>query len=159
MCNLLSSEIHNNDHGDKLNSYSREAKQMGVSIARPNINLSGVVFKIEEKTEDNGKKRYYLRAPMTILKGVGEKAVKEIVKHQPYANLKDFVRKVDNRKVTSKVFEMLVSNGCMDGEWKSTRESILSRVDEMRKEVKEESYVERKTANYLEQFHTGSIFD
>jgi DNA polymerase-3 subunit alpha len=161
MCNLLTSEIHNSDSGKRLLSYTSEARRMGIKISGVNINRSKVRYVVEDReTEKDGKTvvTSFIRTPLTVIKGVGEKAVDEIVAHQPFKNLYDFISRVDNRKVTSKVFESLVHAGCMDDEWNLSKEEILGRVDEIRATVKAETKQQQKAEKYVESFG-GSMFD
>jgi len=161
MCNLLTSEIRNSDSGKKLKAYTAETKRMGLKVAGVNINRSKTHYVVEDRTvvkEGKSAIASFIRTPLTIIKGVGEKAVDEIVANQPFKTLHDFVSRVDGRKVTSRVFESLVQSGCMDGEWGLSRQEILGRVDEIRDSVKAETRQQKKFDDYQKSFG-GSMFD
>jgi DNA polymerase-3 subunit alpha len=53
MCNLLTSEIDNNDKNKKLYSYVEEARNMHIAVKSQNINRSGLSFKIEKGRNAN----------------------------------------------------------------------------------------------------------
>lgn len=108
MCSLLSVNLGAADADEKIAMYEAAAKKstMGIKILPANINKSGMTYVIEGEKE--------LRRPLTILKGVGEKAVQSIVQHQPYINIHDFISKVDLRLVNTRVVDALIQNGCME---------------------------------------------
>ena len=51
---------------------------------------------------------------LNIIKGVGEKAVDEIIDNRPYKDAYDMVNKVDNRIVNKTVVEALIKSGAFD---------------------------------------------
>ena len=159
MCNLLTSEIANNDKNAKLDSYIKEAKNMGIVIKKTNINKSGLDFQLEEGLRKNGEKITFIRCPFTILKGVGEKAVDSIVNSQPHKSLKDFIRNVDNSKVNSRVFDSLVDSGCMDVEWGMDRNELKSMYKDIKNEVDKEKKQKKKQEKEIESFGGGNLFD
>ena len=60
------------------------AKSFGFKIKKTNINSSGRVWEISE----DGKT---LIQPLTSIKGLGEKAIDEIVAHRPFETIEDFL--------------------------------------------------------------------
>jgi DNA polymerase III alpha subunit len=96
--------------------------------------------------------------PFTALKGVGVKAVQEITAKQPFANLKDFLSKVDGRKVTSKVFNVLIDSGCTDLAWEGTRKQFISEYEVIKKEISKEKKYKKKQEEEMNEFQ-GSLFD
>lgn len=62
----------------------------GHLIDTPDVNLSGKNFKIVD-----GR----IRAPLSLLHGVGEKAHEQLVKYAPYKDIKDFCEKIKKHKV------------------------------------------------------------
>jgi DNA polymerase-3 subunit alpha len=158
MCSLLTSEIDNNDKNVKLNSYIAEGKRMGVICKNPTINESGLEFKIEKGLNNKKEEFEYLRVPFTIVKGVGAKAVDNIVENQPFRDFDEFIMKIDGRRVNKRVVEALINSGCMQQTWRMTTEQLLSeyketkeRVDKEKKKIKKQ---EEKMAEY-----SGSLFD
>lgn len=159
MCNLLTSEINNSDKNEKLEMYVQAAIRMRIGIAPPDINKSGLEFKINTiykkmtKTYEPGIVR-----PLTMLSGVGEKAVTSIVANQPYKDLEEFTRKTDSRVVNSRVFNTLVEAGCMDC-WKVEKDILLRDYPEIKKRIEKEEKQKEKQEKYMEKFEHGSIFD
>jgi DNA-directed DNA polymerase III PolC len=159
MCNLLSSEINSNDKGKKLDSYISEAKRMGLIVKGADINRSGLKYSIASfRDELTGKERDGIRTPLTVVKGVGEKAVQSIVDNQPFADLKDFLHNVDTRKVHSKVFNALVEADCMHESWKLSKETLASKYTEVKNQVDKENKQKRKQKERMEQYGGESIF-
>lgn len=159
MCNLLTSEINNNDQDQKLNAYMRFASdKLKIEIQKCDINLSNTVFKIVKS--DKGKD--VILTPLTVLKGVGFKAVKSIADQQPFEGIDDFLASVDRRVVNVRVFKSLVERGCMDLAWKGTRNELIENYEEVKKRVDKEKKVSEKAktekAKIKENF-SGSLFD
>jgi DNA polymerase III alpha subunit len=159
MCNLLSSEINNSDKGFKLNSYLSEARRMNLVIKGADINKSGLKYSIASfRDEISGEEKDGIRTPLTILNGVGEKAVESIVANQPFANLKEFLHSVDTRKVTSRVFTALVENGCMRDSWGIGDEALLNQYVDVKAEVDKEKKQKKKKEEQMDQYGGVSIF-
>ncbi len=107
----------------------KEAKVEGMEILKPDINKSGVDFRIEEE----GKIRFGLAR----IKGVGEEAVHSILETRGKAifkNFADFTSRVDSRKVNKKVIEVLIKAGAFDFAGES-RVELLSRLDKVGKNM------------------------
>jgi len=159
MCNLLSSEISSNDKGQKLDSYVSESKRMGLIIKGPDINRSGLKYGISTfMDEKTGKERDGIRTPLTIVKGVGEKAVTSIIDNQPFSDLKDFLHNIDTRKVHSKVFHALAEAECMHESWGLSQETLVNKYVDVKAQVEKEKKQKKKQAERMEQYGGGSIF-
>lgn len=85
-------------HKDKEPLYVREAKRLGFSIVKADVNVSGVSWDID-KTRSNA-----LRKGLVCLKGVGESVAEVIVNEReangPYKDMNDFVDRTPRRPVT-----------------------------------------------------------
>lgn len=93
---------------DKLAVYKRECDRMGIEIVPPCVNRSAPLFTVKE-----GRIHYALGA----LKGVGVDAMRLIDEargDRPFADLHDFARRVDMRRVGKRPLEMLVRAGAFD---------------------------------------------
>jgi len=156
MCNLLTSEINNED---KLFPYLAQAETMGIVCQKPDINQSGLEFKIQVATFANDKKKDVLRKPLTSLKGVGFKAVQNIVENQPYKNLEEFLSKIESRIVNSRVFETLVKSGCMEEAWDQPKEYLLKQYAEVKKKIDIAKKEKVKQDKKKEQFKGKTLFD
>jgi len=99
-----------------------EARQSGVQVLPPDVNLSDMAFGAVE-----GKIRFGLGA----IKGVGEGAIESIVearKDGPFKSLFDFCERVDSRRVNRKVLEALVKAGAFDFE-KRPRHQLFETIE------------------------------
>jgi len=155
MCNLLTSEIDNNDKNKKLNEYMGAAKKMDVNVSLPNINKSKTMFIIDK--EDN---REVLRIPLTIINGIGSKAVDNIVSLQPFKNFEDFVSRIDHRVVNSRVIENLTKNGVFYNTWKISKDNVIRLYVEIKKQIEIKKKQDKKEKLQKEkQREQGSLFD
>ncbi|EJW11849.1 DNA polymerase III alpha subunit [Rhodovulum sp. PH10] len=93
---------------EKLSDYRAEAGRLGITLAPPSVNRSGVDFDVE------GNTIFYALA---AIKGIGRQAVETIVSargEKPFADLADFARRIDPRQVNKRVLESLVAAGAFD---------------------------------------------
>src|SRR5260221_8335411 len=94
---------------DKLSVFYRDAKRGGVKIRRPDVNLSGADFEVED-----GEVLYALGA----IRNVGLQTMEHVVAARreggPFRDLFDFVERVDPRQVNRRTFETLARAGAFD---------------------------------------------
>ena len=105
MAALLSSEMNNTD---KLVRHIANARQMGIEILPPDVNISGQAFGVRE-----GKIVFGLGA----VKGLGDAAIDSIVearRDKPFSSVYDFCARVDLRRVNKRTVETLICSGAMD---------------------------------------------
>ncbi len=120
---------YDGDVTEKVVDYIAECQnELGVEILPPDINESGKQFtpiyrdKVtpegEEPAEGEPEKEGVIRFGLGAVKGVGEKAVEQIIvareKHGRFENLFDFCEKVDLRAVNKQVIEALIKAGAFD---------------------------------------------
>lgn len=159
MCNLLSSEINSNDKGKKMDSYLREARSMGLIIMEPDVNKSGLKYNVSKFMDvKTGKEKDGIRMPLTIVKGVGEKAVESIVQNQPFNNLKEFLEKVDLRRVNVRVFKALVESDCMKESWGLSGNKLLNEYEKTKKEIDKDKKDLKKKQERTKEYGGVSIF-
>lgn len=158
MCNLLTGEINNNDKNEKLKAYIAATEKMKIGCALPHINKSGIEFKIGEIEKKDGTREMGIINPLTMLNGVGTKAVQNIVENQPYNNLEEFIEKTDARVVNTKVFSTLVESGCMD-DWKIHRAVLLQKYPEIKKKREKDKKERQKQEKKMEKLGGASVFD
>ena len=93
----------------KLARYTKDCKEMGISMLGPDINEGGSGFTAKGKS---------IRYGMSAIKGVGKSVIDDIVKEReengPYANLEDFARRLDGRSLNKRMVENLIKAGAMD---------------------------------------------
>jgi DNA polymerase-3 subunit alpha len=131
MACLLTSELGDDK---KVGEYIGEARRLGIRVLAPNINKSGRSFDIQPDGD--------IRAPLTIVKGVGEKAVSVIVEARggtEFASLRDFVVRTNSREVTSKMVELLIDAGSF-ASFDEDREALKLKLVALKKEIKTQKF-------------------
>jgi len=104
------------DNTDKVVEYIGECQVMGIEVLAPDINESGVDFTPVYKDGEEGKE--VIRFGLAAVKGVGEKAVEQIIaareKVGRFESLFHFCENVDLRAVNKQVLEALIKAGAFD---------------------------------------------
>ena len=107
MAAVLSADM---DHTDKVVTLIDECRRMNLTLLPPDINRGRYAFTVT----DEGAILYGLGA----VKGVGEAAIEAIVETRtaggPFANLFDFCRRIDPRRVNKRAAEALIRVGAFD---------------------------------------------
>jgi DNA polymerase-3 subunit alpha len=109
MAALLSTEMGTQDNVVK---YIQSAKESGVPVLPPDVNLSERDFSVVDS-----QGRQAILFGLGAVKGVGDAAIEAIIEArsaQPFASLYDFCERVDHKKTNRKVLEALVKSGAMD---------------------------------------------
>jgi DNA polymerase-3 subunit alpha len=112
---------------DRLAQLIREAREMGIAVLPPDINLSQKAFTVEA-----GRIVFGLLG----IKNVGSGAVDAIIAERgrggPFTGLLDFFGRIDSHEVNRKVAESLIITGAFDrlGETRATLMHNLARVME-----------------------------
>jgi DNA polymerase-3 subunit alpha len=104
------------DNTDKVVAYIAEAREGGIEVLPPDVNLSELAFGVAERK---------IRFGLGAIKGVGESAVDAILEARtagPFKSLFDFCERVDAKRVNKKVLEALVKAGAFDFEKRSRRQ-------------------------------------
>jgi DNA polymerase-3 subunit alpha len=95
---------------DKITFFMEECKRMGIKVLGPDINESRNGFAVNKKGE--------IRFGFSGLKGVGEKAIEDVIierdKHGHFKDIFDLVKRVNQRTVNKKSLESLVYAGAFD---------------------------------------------
>ena len=119
MAGVMNCDIHLTD---KLNVYKREVDRLGIEVIPPCVNRSEATFTVRD-----GALVYALGA----LKNVGVEAMKLITSaraDQPFADLADFARRVDLKRVGKRPLEMLARAGAFD-ELERNRKRVFEALD------------------------------
>ena len=107
MSAVLSADM---DSTDKVVNFVEESRAQGLTVAAPHINDCVHRF----SAADERSVRYGLGA----VKGVGEAAIGSVIdereRNGPYADLFDFTRRVDLKRVNRRVIEALIRAGALD---------------------------------------------
>jgi DNA polymerase-3 subunit alpha len=117
MAALLTFEM---DNTDKVVEYIAECKEMGIEVLAPDINESGVDFTpLYEDVEGGRNKKGVIRFGLAAVKGVGEKAVEQIIAARKevgrFKSLFHFCENADLRAANKQVIEALIKAGAFDG--------------------------------------------
>jgi DNA polymerase-3 subunit alpha len=103
MCGLLNSE---NPNSDKSQVYVAECEEMEIRIYPPDINISKSGYRVS----DSGS----IFSGFSCVKGLGEKAINNILENQPFSCLHDFLSRIDSRKVNKTSIQALAKAGAFD---------------------------------------------
>ncbi len=121
MAGLLSCD---RDNIDNIVKFIAEARAMGLTVERPDVNESALDFTVVpgEAKAKKGKKAVtagkVIRFGLGAVKGVGEGAVEAVLAARaeggPFASLFDFANRMDAAKVNRRVLEAFIKSGAFD---------------------------------------------
>lgn len=123
---FMTALIKNNiDDIDKVCSYVRNAKNMGIEFIMPSVNESSINFDIMDNKIVFG---------LAAIKGVGESAAQLIIeereKNGEFKDFLDFLVRMDLQKINKKIVEALIQAGAFD--WTGyKRVPLLKAYDEL----------------------------
>ncbi len=109
MSALLTSEA---DNVDKVVKYVDEVKRLGIKLLPPSATESLIAFAPKESDEEHA-----ILFGLGAIKGVGSKAIESMIEardEKPFADLSDFIARIDSGKVNKRVLEALIKSGAMD---------------------------------------------
>jgi DNA polymerase-3 subunit alpha len=123
MAGLMSCDA---DNIDNIVKFIAEARAMGLTVERPDINESDNDFTVATRaaTEAKGKAKAkpadkVIRFGLGAVKGVGTSAVDVVLESRAaegaFTSLYDFCRRVDTQKANRRVIEALIKAGAFDG--------------------------------------------
>jgi len=144
MASLLTSE---KDNTDKVVKYIDETKRMGIELSAPDINHSALEFSAIEH-ESQAQILFGLGA----IKGVGNAAVESILevrKEGHFADLADFINRIDPSKVNKRVIESIIKSGGFDA-FGYSRKALLHQIETIVQAAKDASEAKKNA--------TGSLF-
>lgn len=122
MAALMSLEMGDSDKTLKNLNECREQK---IRVLSPDVNQSGAGF-----TVHGSNIRYGIEA----VKGIGEKAVQNIIKTRqesgPFVDLEDFAARVESQSINRRVVESLIKCGAFDFT-ELTRREMMERLDDV----------------------------
>jgi DNA polymerase III subunit alpha len=106
----MAAVLNNAGSIEKITFFMEECKRMGIKVLGPDINESLKGFAVNK----NGEIRFGLGG----LKGVGEAAVESIIEERKkggaFANIFDFIKRINQRTVNKKTLESLAYAGGFD---------------------------------------------
>jgi len=91
---------------DEINMAKAECRRLGIKIVPPDINKSSAGYEVlDEQTIVMG---------LAAVKGMGVKALEQLIENQPFSSFKDFLFRVNARIVNKTKLEVLAKAGCFD---------------------------------------------
>ncbi|WP_314396957.1 DNA polymerase III subunit alpha, partial [Leptotrichia shahii] len=112
---IMTAEVHNLD---RFVVFVNEAKEKGINIFLPDVNLSDYDFGIEESFENNNEiKKIGIRFGLFAVKGIGAALINEIKKerkNEEFSSYEDFVYRMKQNGITKKQLESLILSGALD---------------------------------------------
>jgi DNA polymerase-3 subunit alpha len=103
---------------EKVVEYIGECRRMGIEVTPPDINESYTDFTVVYEAGDGGGRQDVIRFGLAAVKGVGEKAVQQIIEARErierFRSLFHFCENVDLRAVNKQVMEALIKAGAFD---------------------------------------------
>jgi DNA polymerase-3 subunit alpha len=120
----------------KMSQVLEECRRMDILVLPPDINKSEYSFTIEGSA---------IRFGLSALKNVGHAAIDSIVharKEKPYTSFRDFLRRVDLRKVNKRTMESLIKSGSLGAF--ANRATLLAHYPQMVKDISSQKEEEEK---------------
>ncbi|MBB6190106.1 DNA polymerase-3 subunit alpha [Sphingobium wenxiniae] len=105
---------------DKLTVFVDDMRRMGLTCLAPDINRSEADFSVEavEVEGDDPRLGFAVRYALGGLKGVGEKAMEQLVEEReargPFQSLDDFADRIEPRMLNRRQLESLAAAGAFD---------------------------------------------
>ena len=151
MAALLTYEMGNTD---KVVDYIGECKRMGIDVLAPDINESFSDFTVvHSEGHQKRQEASIIRFGFAAVKGVGEKAVEQIIaareKAGRFASLFDFCENVDLRAANKQVMESLVKAGAFDRMGGSRAQMMAGLEDAMKNGSEMQSDLNRGQMNFF----------
>jgi len=106
MAALMTSEISNTD---RIYAFLEECRRMGIQVLPPDVNESGIDFRVVDK-----KIRFGLLAVKNVGEGTCAAIVEEREEGGRYATLTDLVSRIPARSLNRRTLESLVASGACD---------------------------------------------
>jgi DNA polymerase-3 subunit alpha len=107
---------------DKLAIFVDDMRRAGIACLPPSINASEAEFAVEPLDFANDApegRQFAVRYALGALKGVGEKAMEQLVEERrdrgPFRDLDDFAARIDPRLLNRRQIESLAGGGAFDG--------------------------------------------
>jgi DNA polymerase-3 subunit alpha len=112
MASMLAAVVGNQR---KTAEYVDECRRMGIAVAKPDVNESGVLFTPVASAEQGSLGS--IRFGLAGVKNVGTQAIESIMRERsesPFESLSDFCRRIDPRVCNKRVIESLVQAGALE---------------------------------------------
>ncbi len=131
MAALLTGDIpgRNFKSKDALVEHLEDCRRMNIQVVPPDVNRSGVMFRVEKISDDQKHVHFALSAIKGCGGGAADAIVTEREKGGPFTSIFDFCERIDSRSVNRSTIEMLVKAGAFDsmGARRSQIAAVLER--------------------------------
>jgi DNA polymerase III subunit alpha len=101
---------HSQNNLENVTFFIEECRNLGIHVLGPHVNESGVYFAVNKQGE--------IRFGLGAIKGAGEAAVEAIIQEREskgaYSDIFDFAKRLSQRSVNKKTFEVLALSGAFD---------------------------------------------
>lgn len=101
---------HAQNNLENVTFFIEECRNLGIKVLGPHVNESGVYFEVNKHGE--------IRFGLGAIKGAGEAAVETIIqereKNGAYTDIFDFTKRLNQRAVNKKTYEVLALSGAFD---------------------------------------------
>jgi DNA polymerase-3 subunit alpha len=101
---------HSQNNLENVTFFIEECRNLGIHVLGPHVNESGIYFEVNKQGE--------IRFGLGAIKGAGEAAVEAIIQERDskggYTDIFDFAKRLSQRSVNKKTFEVLALSGAFD---------------------------------------------
>jgi DNA polymerase-3 subunit alpha len=104
----------NQNDTDKVALYVADCRRMGITVAPPDVSISGWDFTIEDHEEGGSTIRFGLGAVKNVGHGPVDAILEGRAQAGPFEDINDFTNRVDLRQVGKRALECLVRVGSLD---------------------------------------------
>ncbi len=99
---------------DKVSVMISECEHMGISVLPPDVNESFGPFSVALRKDGSEAIRFGLHSIKNFGEGIADVIIKERKKNGPFANLADFLKRIQDRNLNKKSLESLIKCGALD---------------------------------------------
>lgn len=101
---------HTQSNLENVTFFIEECRNLGIHVLGPHVNESEIYFAVNKQGD--------IRFGLGAIKGAGEAAVEAIIQEReargPYIDIFDFAKRLNQKTVTKKTFEVLALSGAFD---------------------------------------------
>jgi DNA polymerase-3 subunit alpha len=112
MTAVLQAESGDND---KISQIVGECRRIGIEVLPPDVNESFKSFAMVSKPGEQGRIRFGLTAIKNVGEHICDVIFRERKAHGQYANLEDFLERIEDKDLNKKSLESLAQAGALDG--------------------------------------------
>ena len=103
---IMTVETEKTPKDSSLDEYISDCYKREIKILPPDINESGYRFTAINENE--------IRLGLSTIKGLGDKALEQIIEKRPFEDLADLYRRIDRRSLNNKGMKNLIKAGALD---------------------------------------------